>query len=101
VYLAGNVNYQCIFKKIFFNYKYNKQYYFFTLTHHNYKKSFKKEEEDWSFFLSINQSSFGLHQPFEPSKKTYLDSKLIFSKCDVQLVYEFLDTVCAASLQLV
>jgi hypothetical protein len=36
VYLVSNVNYQCIFfKKIY--YKYNKQYYFFTLTHHNYK----------------------------------------------------------------
>jgi hypothetical protein len=82
VYLAGNVNYQCIFKKIFFNYKYIKQYYFFTIL----KNHLKKKEEDWSFFLSINQSSFGLHQPFEPSKKTYLDSKLIFSKCDVQLL---------------
>jgi len=45
-----------------------------------------------SFSASTNLH-FGLHHPtFEPSKKTYLRLKINFSKCEVQLVYQFVDT---------
>ena len=42
VHLVGNVNSWLCTHIFNIFYKYNKQYYFFTLTHHNYKKSFKK-----------------------------------------------------------